>query len=425
MSKLIVTGKNSLNGEITIQGSKNSCLPMLAACVMIKGEVIFYNCPDISDVREMLSVITYLGGKVTFCNKYLSVNCENIVSKELPIFCNRLRASVIFAGAMLSVFGEVVLPEPGGCNLGGRPIDFHIEGLKKLGVDVSLDDSCISARVVKNRINGYYSFPKPSLGALENLILRALSVNGTCIFDNCTLEPEIIDFCDFLNSAGARISGAGTKRIVVCGGNLLRGLSYFIPGDRIVAGTYLCAVGITGGNVKIKGISPCRIDKIIFELRKKGCNLFTDYQTNEIIEVASGELRGESVIITGPYPEFSTDLQPQMMAMACFSKGNTVIKDVIYPKRYGVVDELTKMGASITRLSDMVIVRGGTPLKGAKILAKDLRGGAALVIAALGSEGVSEIEGCEYVTRGYQDIHGDLNALGADIKWSVEDEESR
>ena len=292
-------------------------------------------------------------------------------------------------------------------------------------MDVSLDDSCISARVVKNRINGYYSFPKPSLGALENLILRALSVNGTCIFDNCTLEPEIIDFCDFLNSAGARISGAGTKRIVVCGGNLLRGLSYFIPGDRIVAGTYLCAVGITGGNVKIKGISPCRIDKIIFELRKKGCNLFTDYQTNEIIEVASGELRGESVIITGPYPEFSTDLQPQMMAMACFSKGNTVIKDVIYPKRYGVVDELTKMGASITRLSDMVIVRGGTPLKGAKILAKDLRGGAALVIAALGSEGVSEIEGCEYVTRGYQDIHGDLNALGADIKWSVEDEESR
>lgn len=425
MSKLIVTGKNMLEGELTIQGGKNSCLPMLAACLVIKNKVILDNCPDISDVREMLSVLKYLGCDVEFSHNRLVVNSENILNLELPTECDRLRGSIVFAGAMLSVFGEVTMPGPGGCNIGNRPIDFHINGLKALGVSMEQEEGQLRGKVIKNRLNGYYAFPKPSLGALENLILRALSINGTCIFDNCTLEPEIEDFCDFLNKAGAKIIGAGTKRIIVEGGHKLSSTQYRVPGDRIVAGTYLCATAIAGGSLCCKGVAPKRLEKIIFYLRKNGCHLFTDYQTNEIIEVVGKNPGGDSVIITGPYPEFATDLQPQMMAFSCYSKGNTVIKDVIYPARYAVATEFMKMGADITLLEDMAIVKGGAPMHGVELKAKDLRGGAALVIAALGAEGASCIEGCEYIARGYQDIVGDLGALGADIKWNVEDEENQ
>ena len=425
MSRLIITGKNRLNGELTIQGSKSSCLPILAVCLLINDKVVLKNCPDISDVREMISVLSYLGCEVDFYQGELTLNCENAKKLSLPNECSLLRASITFVGAMLSRFESVKMPYPGGCNLGGRPINFHIDGLRALGVEILEENDYISARVVKNRLNGYYSFPKPSLGALENLIIRALSINGTCIFDNCTLEPEIVDFCDFLNKAGASIHGAGTKRIVVEGGRILKGIVYEIPGDRIVAGTYLCAVAVTGGNVRLKGVFPDRLYKMISYLRKIGCHLFTDYQTNEIIEVANGELKGEEVIITGPYPEFSTDLQPQMMATSCFVQGNTMVKDLIYPARYGIVKELKKMGADISELSDIVIIKGGNSISGADLVAMDLRGGAALVIAALGSEGISEITGCEYITRGYEDIQRDLRALGADIKWSVEDEENQ
>ncbi len=425
MSKLIVAGKNKLEGELTIQGSKNSCLPMLAACLVIRQEVILNNCPNISDVREMLSVLKYLGCDVRFNNNRLIVNSENIINRELPVECNRLRGSIVCAGAMLSVFGEVTMPYPGGCNIGSRPIDFHINGLSALGVSVEQEEGVLKGKVVKNRLNGYYAFPKPSLGALENLILRTLSINGTCIFDNCTLEPEIEDFCDFLNKAGAKIIGAGTKRIIVEGGHKLSSIEYTVPGDRIVAGTYLCATAITRGSLCCKGVAPKRLEKLNFYLRKNGCHLFTDYQTNEIIEVAGQNPGGDSVIITGPYPEFATDLQPQMMAFSCYSKGSTVIKDMIYPARYAVATELIKMGANITLLEDMAIVKGGAPMYGAVLKAKDLRGGAALVIAALGSEGVSHIEDCEYIARGYEDIVGDLGALGADIKWNVGDEENQ
>ena len=425
MSELVVVGKNKLKGELVIQGSKNSCIPMLAACILIRGEVVFENCPDISDVREMLGVLSYLGCEVCREQNKVTINCKNPVEKVLPPECNKLRGSVIFAGAMLSAFGKVEMPGPGGCNIGSRPINFHMDGLRQLGVEISDGEAGISGKVVKNELNGYYYFPKPSLGALENLLLRSLSVSGICIFENCTMEPEIVDFCEFLNQCGAKIVGAGTSRIVVEGGHKLNGVIYRIPGDRIVAGTYLCATAIAGGNVVLKGVESKRLESVIFYLRKMGCQVFTDYQTSEIIEIANGRLGGDGVVITGPYPEFSTDLQPQMMAVSCFLEGRMVIKDTIYPARYGVSKELNKFGADISVVEDMVIVNGSSKLKGTAVTAEDLRGGAALVIAALGCKGVSRISGCEYVTRGYQDIQKDLRALGADIEWNVEDEESR
>ena len=425
MSELIVVGKNKLGGELEIQGSKNSCIPMLAACILIEGEVIFENCPDISDVREMLGVLSYLGCAVQRDGNRVVINCDNKTEKVLPPECNKLRGSVIFAGAMLSAFGKVKMPGPGGCNIGKRPIDFHINGLRELGVEIFDDESGINGKVIKNKLNGHYYFPKPSLGALENLLLRSLTVSGICIFENCTMEPEIVDFCNFLNLCGAKIVGAGTGRIVVEGGRKLKGVLYRIPGDRIVAGTYLCATAIAGGNIVLKGIESHRLKSLIFYLRKMGCQLFTDYQTSEIIEIANVKLWGDGVVITGPYPEFSTDLQPQMMAVSCFLDGRMVIKDTIYPARYGVSKELNKMGADISVIEDMAIVNGCASLKGAVVTAQDLRGGAALVIAALGCNGSSQIINCEYVTRGYQDIQRDLKALGADIKWNVEDEKNR
>lgn len=425
MSELVVVGKNKLNGELSIQGSKNSCIPILAACVLIEGDVVLENCPDISDVREMLGVLSYLGCEVVREENKVTINRKNPIDRALPPECNKLRGSIIFAGAMLSLFGTVKMPGPGGCNIGKRPIDFHIEGLKQLGVEIFDDEAGINGKIVKNKFNGFYRFPKPSLGALENLLLRAISVSGICVFENCTREPEIVDFCDFLNACGAKIVGAGTSRIVVEGGHGLKGVSYRIPGDRIVAGTYLCATAIAGGNVVLKGVEPKRLYDVIFYLRKMGCQVFTDYQTSEIIEIASGRLSGDGVIITGPYPEFSTDLQPQMMAVSCFLEGRMVIKDTIYPERYGVFQELNKLGADACVIEDVVVINGRPILRGADVTAKDLRGGAALIIAALGATGVSRISGCEYVARGYQNIQRDLKALGADIEWNVEDEENR
>lgn len=424
MSGLIINGKNRLDGEITIQGSKNSCLPMLAACILMQGDVIIENCPDISDVREMLKMLQYLGCNIEFNDNVLKINSSGCVYKELPYECGHLRGSLNFLGAMLSAFGKVKMPKPGGCNIGERPIDYHIEGMKALMTETLQIEDCLCAKVIANKVDGYYCFPTPSLGALENLILRALSIKGTCIFDNCTLEPEMEDFCDFLIKSGAKIYGVGTRRIIVVGGHRLTGIKYRIPGDRIVAGTYLLAVAITGGKFRCKGVVPKRLSATINYLKKIGIQVFTDCQTNEIIENADQRKAKDSVVITGPYPEFSTDLQSQMMAFACFNKGNTVIKDLIYPSRYGVASEFRKMGADISVVNDIAIVRGGKSMKGCRLCAKDLRGGAALVIASLGSEGSSYVCGCEFINRGYQDIARDLRALGADIRWNEEDEES-
>ena len=340
----------------------------------------------------------------------------------LPDECKKIRASMSLMGVMLSRFGKVEIPMPGGCDLGQRPIDFHIEGLKNMGVKIESYIQSIVACVNTNKVTGYYRFPKPSLGALENLILRALSLDGVFVFDNCTKEPEIIDFCAFLKLMGGCVVGAGTERVIVEGGKRLTGCEYTLPGDRIVAGTYMAAVSVTNGNVLLKGVNGARLNAEIDYLRKIGCHVFTDSISNEIIIIGSEKKKSYPCIFTGPYPEFSTDLQPQMLAASCYYSGTTFVKDEIYPLRFGAIKELLKMGADIIMDRGMAIVSGKDELVGSNVTAWDLRAGAALVIAALGAHGKSVINGTEHILRGYEDIQKDLKKIGADIEW-VEDEE--
>lgn len=424
MSYLKVRGKNTLHGKITIQGSKNSCLPMLAASVLAQDTVIIRNCPNISDVKAMLQILSELGCRWKMCENILVVDNSEIRYDVLSKKCQKLRASMTLIGAMLSRFGKVVAPCPGGCNLGGRPIDFHIEGLRMLGVDFKQQQDYLYAKVNDNECVGEYSFPKPSLGAAQNLILRALSINGKSVFNNCTKEPELVDFCEFLSAMGAKIYGAGTDRIVVEGGHKLSGCDYTLNGDRIVAGTYMAAVSVTNGNILLSGIDGKRLRTEIDYLRKIGCHIFTDSTTNEIIVISCGRKKSEPDIITGPYPEFATDLQSQMLAASCFYNGTTSIADSIYPMRFAVTKELRKFGANIIMDHGVAVVCGSESMCGAIVKASDLRAGAALVIASLGADGESLIYGTEHILRGYEDIQRDLRALGADIEWA-EDEEER
>lgn len=418
-------GQKRLEGELKIQGSKNSCLPMLAASLLAKDKITINNCPDILDVREMIGILKYLGCDCEFENNTLVINSTKAVEKTLPPECSKLRASIVFMGAMLGRFGRVVMPYPGGCNIGKRPIDFHMAGFVKLGAQIAEDEDTIIGIFENECTPGKYAFPTPSLGALENLLLGAVCADGTTVFENCTKEPEIVDFCDFLNKMGAKIRGAGTSVVIVTGVGRLHGCTYTVPGDRIVAGTYLSALAITGGNIKLTGINPDRIDKLIFYLRKMGGHIFTDFKSNEIIGTVDLRCKGYPLITTGPYPELATDLQPQLMAASCFLSGITRIRDNVYPGRYGIVEELKKMGADIYTDEKTVMVRGLEELNEADVYAKDLRGGAALVIAALGCRGISGIYNCSYICRGYEDIQRDLQQLGADIEWINDEEEAK
>lgn len=422
MGYLSICGKKRLEGTLKIQGSKNSCLPMIAAALLTDEEITLRNCPDITDVWEMTKILNYLGCYCEFGNNVLKINCKKAVEKQLPAECGNLRASIVYMGAMLARFGRVIMPYPGGCNLGKRPIDYHIEGTRQLGGVVEEDGTVLLAAYDGKRAFARYVFPGKSLGALENLLLLAVASSGVTEFENCTREPEIVDFCDFLVTMGADIKGAGSNTIIVNGGKKLHGTVFEIPGDRIVAGTYLAAVAIAGGNIRLTGINPQRLTKMIFYLRKIGCHIFTDSKTNEIIGMSDYRTGSLLPVITGTYPELATDLQPQMMAVACYSVGISKIRDIIYPHRYGIVAELKKMGALINMEEDFVYVTGKETLIGAEVNAPDLRGGAALVIAALGACGNTLVYGYQYIKRGYEDIIRDLHCLGADIEWKEDTE---
>lgn len=425
MRYLEINGLKRLEGEIKIQGSKNSVLPMIAASILTEEKVVIKNCPDISDVRSMIDILEYLGSKCYFNDNVLEIDNSDVVEKELPSDCGTLRASIIFLGAMLARFGRVVMPYPGGCDIGSRPINYHIDGFGKMGAGIACDKDILIGVFEKNTDNCSYTFKTPSLGALENLILGAISLKGDTVFYNCTMEPEIVDFCNFLMRMGAVIQGAGSNTITVKGCKKLHGCTFTVPGDRIVAGTYLTALCMSGGNIRVLDIRPDRMTGNIHYLRKMGVHIFTDYKTNAIIGIADTDLRNCSFIETGPYPMLATDLQPQMLAASCFVHGITGIKDNVYPNRYSIVEELAKMGARIcvNKVNVMlqhqpeVIVYGGTVMNGADVYAKDLRAGAALVIAALGCRGISHIYNCGYIDRGYEDIQRDLHYLGADIEW--------
>lgn len=426
VSELEVRGGRRLEGTLMLQGSKNSALPIMAATLLLDGETLLEDCPDILDVREMLAIINGVGG----CNE--ETGCC-FTGEGLRLFhnridgvpdyesCMRFRASSILMGALLATAGFFAMPYPGGCKIGRRPLDYHIEGFKALGARVEEKDGMLVGYAGQLK-GGFYRFPYPSVGALENLLLAAVKADGESVFENCAREPEIVDLCDFLIKAGAVIDGAGTDTIRVKGAKRLNGIRYRIPGDRIVAGTYMAACAIAGGNVRLRNIEPGRLDCVTDILKKTGCHVFTDGRINEIIIMSDGRRKAVNYLETGPYPGFSTDMQPQMMALAAFSIGSCRIKDRVFESRYRTAWELEKLGAAVGMDSDSVIITGKESLHGGVVNATDLRCGAALVIAALGIHGKTVITDCAYIMRGYEDIQRDLEQLGADILWRIKEE---
>ena len=413
MSTYIVEGGRPLEGSVEVHGAKNSVLPILAACLLAPGECVIRNCPDLSDVRASLDILRRLGCRAERQGEAVVVDASAPTGWDVPdALMREMRSSVIFLGAILGRMGRAELCAPGGCELGPRPIDLHLAAIRALGGAVEERGGVLRCA---GRLRGAdIVLSLPSVGATENAMLAAVSAGGVTTITNAAREPEIVDLQNFLNTLGARVRGAGSSVITVEGGAPLHGGSYTVPADRIVAATYLAAAGCAGGDVELTGVDWRRLSTVTAVLREAGCRVASTPDTIRI--TARGPLRGVPPVRTAPYPGFPTDAQPPLMAALAGSRGCTVFVENIFESRYRHVDELSRMGADIRVEGRVAVVYGVPRLHGAKVRAADLRGGAALVVAALGAEGESAVSGVRHMDRGYQSLEGDLSALGASIR---------
>ena len=412
MSTIHVVGGKKLEGCIEVQGSKNASLPILAATLLTEGVHVFENCPQITDVDEMLDILRELGCRVwTEKEKLYICAPEKVQGKIDKKHIISMRSSVILLGILLRENGMVCMEYPGGCVIGERPVDLHIKGLEKMGCRFEQDRKVLRARV--ERLRGADIFLEfPSVGATENLVLAAVKAEGKTRIWGAAKEPEIVHLCDFLNQCGAKIKGAGTDCIYIEGVLKLRSCSYKIPSDRIVAGTYLMCALATKGEILLKNAPIWEMDSVLDVLQKMGA----------VIEVGNNSvyINGKKTLVaqtvkTGVYPGFPTDLQSMLLVLMCCTVGKGTIKETIYENRFHIVNELRKMNSSMTVNDNEVLVCGPEKLTGTCVLAKELRGNAALIMAGLIAGGETEILNCSYVKRGYEDICRDLRSLGAII----------
>lgn len=416
MQKLIINGPTFLSGEIEVEGAKNAALPILTASILAEGQVVIKNIPDIADVRYTLEILQYLGCKTRFENNTAYIDPTSIDKYTIPPqYAKMMRSSILFLGAILSKFKRVQLTNhPGGCEIGQRPIDLHISAFRQLGIEVFEYDNTIECRcdVVKG---GEIFLPIPSVGATENIILASIFCNGEVIIRNAAKEPEIANLCHFLNKLGARIKGASTHTIKIEGVKRLKSEfdQHTVIPDRIVAGTYLCAVATCGGEVLLKRVLPRHLDSILHILKNAGCVI--KEQKDTIYIKKEGRLRGNQRITTHYYPGFPTDLQAPVCSVFSVADGVTIIKETIFENRFKHVPELNKMGAQIHVEKDIAIINGVNKLKGSQVVAQDLRGGAALLIAGLCAVGRTEIIGAHHIDRGYEEIEKKYSVLGAKV----------
>ena len=415
MSRFIINGGSRLEGEIEAQGAKNSVLPILAATILSGGKNVIYNCPELSDVRITIEVLKSLGCDVKRVGKVLVVDSENISEYIMPEeLMRQMRSSIIFLGAILARFKKAVVSLPGGCEIGNRPIDLHIKGLKKLGVEITESHGYINCKAEKlHGENIHLDFP--SVGATENIMLAACLAEGTTVITNAAREPEIVDLENFLNKMGAKISGSGSDVIRIDGVKRLYGVEHTIIPDRIAGATYLLAGAITGGNIILRNTNPQHMGAMINVLKEMGCRIYTE-KNRVILTVGSKRLRSVGKLQTMPYPGFPTDIQSPFMALAAISEGTGIFVENIFENRYQHVEELVRMGADIQVDARVAVVCGVERLSGAKVVAKELRGGAALVLAGLAAEGITEVENIKYIDRGYEDFEKYLGVCGANIR---------
>jgi len=420
-SKLIVEGRQPISGEIKLQGSKNAALPMLAASVMNKGITKLNNCPDIGDVNDILELLEKLGCKTKREKDAVIIDATDITTYEIPKdIAKRTRGSFVMLGALLARCRYAKVPYPGGCPIGTRPVDIHLKALECMGMKLSACSNEIADAVFKKKDNVNIRLSYPSVGATQNCIFAAVLGQGSVILKNCAREPEITDLCYMLNAMGADICGAGTSVLRINGVDELHDVEWTVMGDRIVAGTYMTAALISNGSLTLRGVPIEQIRNEITLFAKSGAAIT---MWEDVLHIRKGNADDRILpirrIVTKPYPGFPTDMQSQLMSLLCFADGKSVIKENIFENRFKIVSELKKMGADISVTGKKAVIMGRERLFGTALSAEDLRGGAALVLAALGAEGISVIEGYSHIRRGYERFVGNLKDLGVSIKESV------
>lgn len=412
ISKFIVKYSPELCGDVNVSGSKNSALPIMAACIMIGGIVRLENIPDISDIHNMSKILTELGCRCTFEGDVMEIDSSLVYKTETEYeITSKLRASFLVAGPLLARFRQARISLPGGCSIGQRPVDLHIRGFESLGAKSENGSGYveISAGDLKGA-EIYLDFP--SVGATQNIIMASCFAKGVTMIENAAAEPEIKDLCNFLNLCGAKIEGAGTDVVKIEGVRSLFGTSYKIISDRIEAGTFMAATAVTNGNILLKNVNSAHLKPVVSKLGEMGVE-FSE-EVGAIRVNARGILKGAS-LRTMPFPGFPTDMQSQFAALMCKSQGVSSITETIFENRFMYAGELLRMNGKIRIDGRTAHIEGVDRLCGAKVSASDLRGGAALVIAGLGAEGITEIENAHYIRRGYDNLEMKLRNIGADI----------
>lgn len=426
MSSITINGGKKVNGVIKIHGSKNSVLPILVSCLITNSVTTLTNCPNLSDVRVTLDILKKLGCKVTVQKDIIIIDSKNANNFKInkKDSC-KMRASIIFLGALLSRFKKADMYTPGGCNLGERPIDLHIDSLKKLGANIDVSDNHLNGYVDDNFDGQYINLKIPSVGATENIIIASCLANGTVTIKNPAREPEIIDLCNFLNSCGANIKGAGSTLITIVGVKSLNDTTYKIMPDRIVTVSYMALCAVCGGKLLLKNTNYKDIKEMLPYFKKSGC--MVKVRDNSIYIKSNGKLKSLGTIKTVPYPGFATDAQPIFVAMAVRANGGmSRFIETIFDNRFCYTNEIVKLGARIKVKNNVAYVFGNCMLNNKNtVKATDLRGAMSLVILASSIKGTTKIYDSYHIHRGYGDILDNLRSIGINIKESIDEKGRR
>jgi len=414
MDKLIIKGSPDLSGSISIKGSKNSTLPIMISSLLSKKSLKLTNIPKLEDIKNMSKLLRSFGANIKSSEDSLDINCSKIINKVADYdIVRKMRASILILGPLLARFGEAKISLPGGCAIGTRPIDIHLEGLKKLGANFTVENGYVVGKVNNQLIGNHIKLSFPSVGATENIMMAASTAKGKTIIENSAMEPEITDLADCLNKMGSKININNNGVIKIIGVNKLNSTKHNIMSDRIVAGTFVIAAVMLNKKFEVKKIQSKHLEALTSALKEMGANV--KLKENIIKILPTKKLNGIK-IQTAPYPGFPTDLQAQMMALMSLAEGNSQIKENIFENRFMHVPELNRLGAKIKVKKDMAYITGSRNFKGAQVMASDLRASVSLVLAALCAEGESEINRVYHLDRGYEKIENTLGKLGPSIK---------
>ena len=416
MEYFVVKGGNELSGDIEVSGMKNAAVGVIFACLLIEDKIVLENMPDISDVRTSFNILKSMGAKVRYLNKTtVEVDCTRAEGGCAPFeMVRNMRASYYLAGAELGRFGKTHVGCPGGCDFGIRPIDQHIKGFEALGAEVSVEGGYIEGRAVNGRLRGAsIYFDRVSVGTTMNVLIAATMAEGNTVIENAAREPHVVDLANFLNSCGAKITGAGTDVIKVKGVGTLSGCTYAIIPDMIEAGTYMIAAAATNSRLRISNVIPKHLESISAKLEEMGVQI---EEHDDFVVVSRDGKLAKTNIRTLPYPGFPTDMNPQMCTLLCLADGVSYLTESVWDNRFRYIEELRKMGAEIRVDGKTAVIEGNTRFTAAPVRAVDLRAGAAMIIAGLCANGKTTIEDIHHIKRGYDNIVEKLRTVGADIK---------